>query len=75
MVPAGAYFVGAEGGVEVPDDVEGVLAGLPEVDAGAGAGVAPDDGFGEVSFLSPSVFSLGGGAVASLPVGGLSLSE
>jgi hypothetical protein len=75
MVPAGTYFVGVEVGAEVPDDVEGELAGLLEVDVGAGAGVVPDDGLGEVSFLSPSVFSLGGGAVASLPAGGLSLSE
>ena len=62
-------------GVEVPDDVEGELAGLLVVDAGEGAGVVPDDGLGGLSFLSSAVFSLGGGAVGSLPVGGLSLSE
>lgn len=74
-MPAGTYFVGVEGGVEVPDDVEGELAGLLEVEVGAGADVVPDDGLGDASFLSPSVFSLGGGAVGSLPAGGLSLSE
>jgi hypothetical protein len=62
-------------GVEVPEDVEGELAGGLEDDAGEGAGVGLDDGLGVLSFLSSAGFSPAACTVGSLPVGGLSLSE
>jgi hypothetical protein len=64
----GGYFAVAGVGVEVPEEVGEELEGVPEVEAG-------EDVLDEPSFFSPSVFSPGAAAAASLPAGGLSLSE
>jgi hypothetical protein len=62
-------------GVEVPEEVGEELEGVPDDEAGAETGVSVDDELEEPSFFSPGVFSLGAAAAASLPAGGLSLSE
>jgi hypothetical protein len=62
-------------GVEVPEDVGEELEGVPEDEAGEETGVSVDDVPEGPSFFSPGVFSPVVPAAASLPAGGLSLSE
>ena len=73
LEPIDGYFAVVGVGVEVPEEVGEELEGVPDDEAGEETGVSVDDEFEEPSFFSPGVFSLG--AAASLPAGGLSLSE